>query len=102
MRVRENLLLAANVVPVVGLAAAPLLCMMTPFLFDSPDSVRNPFVYGMALAVWSYPVTAGVGGFLALRAYRAGDARRLLRWTLCAYSSVAAFFACAAAGGLLS
>lgn len=99
---KAKFILAANVFPVLGLVAAPLLCMMTPFLFDSPDSVKNPFVYGMALAVWSYPLTAGFGGVLAVKAYRAGDLHRLWKWTLCAYSSIAAFFACAAVGGLLS
>ncbi len=94
MRVAGTLLAAANVIPLIGVLATPLLFFVSLFFFDSPGSTRDPLVICMALSVWSYPFTAGLGGYRALRAYRAGDLHGMAMWTFCTYSSIALFAAC--------
>lgn len=91
MRWSTRLLLAANVVALLGLVAAPLMVLMTGFLFDAPGSVHNPLVWALAASVWSYPFTVGIGGLRALWAYRRGDVDSLPFWTCVTYSSLAAF-----------
>ncbi len=54
----------------------------------------------MALAVWTYPITASAGGISAIKAYRRCDFRRMIKWTLCTYSSVG-FFLLFMASGIL-
>ena len=77
-----------DVLALVGILASPLLYFASIFLFDNPTPESLPLIYGMALALWSYPVTAGLGGVMGLRAYKARNLRRQLWWTLCAISSV--------------
>ncbi len=91
-----SLLLIANVIVLIGLLATPMLWFLSGFLFDDPRSTRNPLVIGMALALWTYPITAGLGGYLALKSHKAGDLRKMLLWSLCAYSSIGLFLMCMA------
>jgi len=83
--------LTANKVALLGLVLAPMMFFLSLFFFDDPSSASNPFAWGMAVAVWSYPFTVGFGGLRALRAYQAGDFNGLTRWTCLTYSSLAAF-----------
>jgi hypothetical protein len=92
-----NALWYANVAPLISLTVAPAACFVALFFFDSPPRDWTLiFVYGMALSVWSYPVTVALGGISALKAYKAGDYDRMFNWTLCTYSSVASFLICIA------
>lgn len=93
VKVMGVLLAVLNVIPLLGVLASPLLIFVSFFFFDSPGATRNPLVFALALAVWSYPVTAGLGGFRALKAYGAGDLHGMSRWTCCTYSSVGAIVA---------
>jgi hypothetical protein len=83
-------LAAVNVLALIGILASPLLFYVSLFLFDNPTAGSEPVILGMALVLWSYPVTAGIGGVMALRAYKVRDGKRLLWWTLCSISSVIA------------
>lgn len=71
----------------VGLIASPVGLFASLFLFDAPGSL-NPIVIALALALWSFPVTALVGGINGIRSSRAGNLRSALGWTAFAYSSV--------------
>ena len=78
-----------DVLALMGILASPLLFFASILFFDSPGSESNPWMWGMVFGIWSYPVTAGVGGIMGLKAYKAGNARRLYWWTLCSTSSAA-------------
>jgi hypothetical protein len=54
-------------------------------------------VFGAASRSTTRPsLTVSIGGFFALRAYRAHDIRRMSKWTLCTYSSFLLILTCMA------
>ena len=83
-----------NVLALAGILASPFLYFASIFFFDSPASSNNPLLWGMALGIWSYPVTAGLGGVMGLKAWKAGNERSLFLWTLCSISSLAFLAVC--------
>jgi hypothetical protein len=58
--------------------------------FDAPGSM-NPITIGVVAAIWSYPLTAAVGGLEGIKSWRAKDLKSTLKWTALAYSSVVFF-----------
>jgi hypothetical protein len=71
----------------IGLLASPVGLFASMFLFDAPGSF-NPVVIALALGLWSFPVTAAMGGINGIRGWRARNLRSALGWTALAYSSV--------------
>ena len=94
MNVVAGGLALVNVLALVGILASPLLYFASIFFFDSPASSNNPLLWGAVLGIWSYPVTAGLGGIMGLKAWKAGNVRPLVLWTLCSISSPALFGIC--------
>lgn len=74
----------------LGLLASPVGLFASFFLFDAPGSF-NPVVIALALSLWSFPVTAIIGGMNGIGSWRARNLRSALGWTALAYSSVVLF-----------
>lgn len=94
MRIVVRVLALVNVLALAGILASPLLLFASIFFFDNPASANNPLQWGLVAGIWSYPITAGVGGIMGLQAYKLGQSRHLFWWTLCSISSIALIVVC--------
>ena len=70
---KRTLVVLANVIPLLGLLAWPIMVFMTFFFFDAPGSEQSTPTWVLAMSIWGYPVPVIVGGIITIRAFRSGN-----------------------------
>jgi len=60
----------------------PFVAYTSIFLFDSPDSENNPFVWFAAFLMLSYPLTVALGTFISWKAHTSTNSLKALAGVL--------------------
>lgn len=81
---KKILVIVANIPPVLGLIAWPVLCMMSALLGDSSSTNLPTLCLMLAVLVYPVPVLAGI--WHTYKALRQNDYARCVRGTLISYS----------------
>lgn len=69
-----------------------LLLFLSAFLFDSPTSTSNPYVWFTAWSIWSYPALVILGSMKAFKQLGERNTNRALKWTALSVSAPSLIF----------
>ena len=78
------------ILALASLVVAPLGLFASLFIYDSPHA--GGIITGVsALSLWTFPVTASIGGIKGLRSCKAHNVRMAVIWTMLAWVSQIVF-----------
>jgi hypothetical protein len=78
------------ILALVSLVAAPIGLFASLFIYDSPHA-GGVITGAMALSIWTFPLTALIGGLKGLKSVKAGREHSAIGWTTLAWMSQLVF-----------